>query len=116
MKYARRRPGFDADLTGHPRDLGIKEDVVLEAVREFMAQRLFGPDRLRLLSDELAASLGDEPQSIEADRKRLVCFSSSEGSPIFGANAVHLRRPEIGHVAAVRGPSGPVTRREDEVP
>ncbi len=70
-QYARRRPGFDADLTGHPRVLGIKEDVVLEAVREFMAQRLFGPDRLRLLSDELAASLGDEPQSIEADRKRL---------------------------------------------
>jgi len=47
------------------------QDVVLEAVREFMAERLFGPDRLRLLSDELAASLGDEPQSIEADRKRL---------------------------------------------
>ena len=70
-QYARKRPGLTAELTGHPRVLGIKEDVVLEAVREFMAERLFGPDRLRLLSDELAASLGDEPQSIEADRKRL---------------------------------------------
>jgi site-specific DNA recombinase len=66
-----KRPGLTAKLTGHPRVLGIKEDVVLEAVREFMAERPFGPDRLRLLSDELAASLGDAPQSIEADRKRL---------------------------------------------
>ena len=58
-------------MAGHPRVLGIKEDVVLDALREFMADRLFGPDRLRLLGEELAASATAAPQSIESDRERL---------------------------------------------
>lgn len=70
-QYARRRSGSAADMAGHPRVLGIKEDVVLDALREFMADRLFGPDRLRLLGEELAASATAQPPSIESDRERL---------------------------------------------
>jgi hypothetical protein len=32
---------------------GIKEEVILDAVREFMAEDLFGPDRLAHVRDEL---------------------------------------------------------------
>ncbi len=58
-QYARRRGEAAADLSGHPRVLGIKEDVVLDAVRGFMSERLFGPERLDLLRDELAEAASD---------------------------------------------------------
>ena len=58
-QYARRRGEAAADLTGHPRVLGIKEDVVLDAVRGFMSERLFGPERLDLLRGELAEVASD---------------------------------------------------------
>lgn len=58
-QYARRRGEAAADLTGHPRVLGIKEDVVLDAVRGFMSERLFGPERLDLLRGELAEAAND---------------------------------------------------------
>lgn len=51
--YAQRRGLAAADHSGHPRALGIKEEVVLDAVRGFMAERLFGPERLALLREEL---------------------------------------------------------------
>src|SRR4051794_1284816 len=37
-----------ADAAGHPRVLGIKEEVVLEAVFDFLARRIFGPERIQL--------------------------------------------------------------------
>jgi hypothetical protein len=46
-QYVTRRGVVAADLAGHPRVLGIKEDKVLDAVNEFLAERRFGPDRLR---------------------------------------------------------------------
>ena len=46
-----------ADAAGHPRVLGIREEVILEPLLDFLGRRLFGPDRLRLLHDELANSL-----------------------------------------------------------
>jgi site-specific DNA recombinase len=58
-QYARRRGDAAADVSGHPRVLGIKEDVVLDAVRSFMSERLFGPERLDLLRDELAEAASD---------------------------------------------------------
>jgi site-specific DNA recombinase len=47
-----------ADAAGHPRVLGIREEVILDPLLDFLGRRLFGPDRLRLLHDELAKSLG----------------------------------------------------------
>jgi hypothetical protein len=46
-----------ADAAGHPRVLGIREELILEPLLDFLGRRLFGPDRLRLLHDELAISL-----------------------------------------------------------
>src|SRR6476620_2477193 len=70
-QYVRRHSVAAAEAAGHPRVLGIKEDVVLDALRDFMAERLFGPDRLRLLSDELAAAAGGDLQNFDSERKRL---------------------------------------------
>ncbi len=58
-QYVSRRGEAAADLTGHPRVLGIKEDVVLDALRGFMSERLFGPERLKLLRAELADAATD---------------------------------------------------------
>ena len=58
-QYVSRRGTAAANVAGHPRVLGIKEDVVLDAVRGFMSERLFGPERLVLLRDELAAAAND---------------------------------------------------------
>ena len=41
-QYVSRRGEAVADLADHPRVLGIKEDVVLDALRGFMSERLFG--------------------------------------------------------------------------
>jgi site-specific DNA recombinase len=43
-----------ADAIGHPRALQVKEDVILEALFGFMDRRLFGPERLDYLREELA--------------------------------------------------------------
>ena len=69
-QYARRRGLAAADVSGHPRSLGIKEAVVLDAIRDFMAERLFGPDRLRLLSEELATAT-DDTTARDAELERL---------------------------------------------
>ena len=70
-QYVSRHSVAAAEASGHPRVLGIKEDVVLDALRDFMAERLFGPDRLRLLGDELAAVAGGDLQKSDSERKRL---------------------------------------------
>jgi site-specific DNA recombinase len=70
-QYVYKRGLAAAEAAGHPKVLGIKEDVILGAVREFMAERLFGPERLQPLSDELAASANGETSTNDADRQRL---------------------------------------------
>jgi len=70
-QYVSRRGLAAAEVAGHPRVLGIKEDVVLDALRDFMAERLFGPERLRLLGDELAASAGTQWEARDAELERL---------------------------------------------
>ncbi len=66
-QFVYRRGLAAADAAGHPRVLGIREEVVLEPLFDFLGRRLFGPDRLRLLHDELAASLtnGDDGRAEE---------------------------------------------------
>ncbi len=70
-QYTTRHGKAAADLAGHPRTLSIREEVVMDALREFMAERLFGPDRLRLLSAELATAADeqkDDPDASERER------------------------------------------------
>ena len=55
-----------ADAAGHPRVLGIKEDIVLDAAARLPGRATFGPDRLRLLRAELAASTGGKARPADA--------------------------------------------------
>ena len=51
--------------------VSIKEDIVLDAVLEFMDRRLFGPERLERLRDELARASGDQDDQPTEELKRL---------------------------------------------
>ena len=48
---------LDRDPLVVGRALGTREQAILDPLLDFLARRLFGPDRLRLLHDELAQSL-----------------------------------------------------------
>jgi site-specific DNA recombinase len=69
-QYVYRRGPEAATLANHPKVHGIKQDRVLEPVLDFLARRVFGPDRLRLLRDGLAdaSSSGWEDHTAELER------------------------------------------------
>jgi site-specific DNA recombinase len=69
-QYARRRSQAAATHADHPQVLGIKEEKVLEAALDFLARRVFGPDRLRLLRDELADATASTWENHAADLDR----------------------------------------------
>jgi hypothetical protein len=60
-----------ADASGHPRVVGIKEDTVLDAAFDLLGRCIFGPDRLRLLREELARSTGSDADERETELARL---------------------------------------------
>jgi DNA invertase Pin-like site-specific DNA recombinase len=70
-QYVTRRGSVAADIAGHPRVLGIKEDKVLDAVLDFLSERIFGPGRLRLLRAELASAASDSWREHDAELERL---------------------------------------------
>lgn len=101
-QYARRRGDAAADLTSHPRVLGIKEDVVLDAVRGFMSERLFGPERLKLLQDELADAATDGAWQ---ERDSRLAYRRAEGKQVEQA----LYRQSLG-LEEHEDPEHPVVR------
>jgi len=60
-----------ADASGHPRVLGIKEDIVLDAAFDFLGRRIFGPNRLWLLREELASSTNSNDDERQTELARL---------------------------------------------
>jgi hypothetical protein len=60
-----------ARAAGHPCALQIKEDTVVDAVLEFMDRRLFGPERLKRLRDELARATNDQGDRCTEELERL---------------------------------------------
>src|SRR4029077_706079 len=59
-----------ASATDHPPVLGIKEEKIREAVLDFLARRVFGPDRLCLLRDELANATASTWETHAGDLSR----------------------------------------------
>jgi site-specific DNA recombinase len=70
-RFVWNRGGIAADASGHPRALGIKEEIVLDELLAFMGERLFGPERLRLLRGELARTATQEWHEHDEERARL---------------------------------------------
>jgi site-specific DNA recombinase len=69
-QYVYRRGVAAAALADHPKVHGIKEERILEPVLDFLARRAFGPERLRLLRDELAdaSASGWDDHAAELER------------------------------------------------
>jgi site-specific DNA recombinase len=70
-QYVSHRSEAAAIYADHPQVLGIKEAKVLEAILAFLARRVFGPDRLRLLRDELADATSSTWEEHKAELERL---------------------------------------------
>lgn len=70
-QYVTRRGPIAADVAGHPRVLGIKEETILNALLDFLGRRIFGPDRLRLLRTELAQATAASWKGHDAELDRL---------------------------------------------
>jgi site-specific DNA recombinase len=69
---------------GHPRSLSVREDHLLEAIRDFFALRVFGPDRAALLAKDLPATAADDQarrdQQAAALNKRLRQIDTAENA------------------------------------
>ncbi len=70
-QFVSRRGVAGADAAGHPRVLGIKEDIILEHTLDFLARRIFGPERLALLRHELAHAVATAWTQHDTDLERL---------------------------------------------
>jgi site-specific DNA recombinase len=70
-RFSTTRGRVAAEVAGHPRALQIKEDVILDELLDFMSRRIFGPERLRLLRDDLAKTIDDDWRDQDAHRHRL---------------------------------------------
>ena len=54
----------------HPKSLWVREEILLDAVRSFFAQRIFGPDRRRYLRTQLQRSAKDQNNDTRAERRK----------------------------------------------
>ena len=73
-------PATPAQAPGHPATVTVREDLLLETVRQFFATRIFGPDRATLLRRQLPAGAAEDAarrgeasrpaaQAAQADRR-----------------------------------------------
>jgi site-specific DNA recombinase len=70
-RFSATRGRVAAEVAGHPRALQVKEELIVTELLDFMGRRLFGPDRLRLLRDELARYVEEGAGGHAAERERL---------------------------------------------
>jgi site-specific DNA recombinase len=70
-QYVQRRSEAAAIYADHPKVLGIKEAKILDAILAFLDRRVFGPDRLRLLRDELADATSSSWDQHKTELERL---------------------------------------------
>ncbi len=70
-QYVTRRGPIAAGVAGHSRVLGIKADTILDALLDFLARRIFGPNRLYLLRAELANATAASWKDHDAEPERI---------------------------------------------
>jgi site-specific DNA recombinase len=69
--YGYRRGAAAMTISGHPKVHGVKEDKLLGPVLDFLARRVFAPERLQLLRDELGAPSVSPAAEHAAEAERL---------------------------------------------
>jgi site-specific DNA recombinase len=72
-----------ADASGHPRVLGIKEDIVLDAAFDFLGRRIFGPNRLGLLREEIARTSDSSNDERQTELARLAHEDDQIGRALY---------------------------------
>jgi site-specific DNA recombinase len=91
----------------HPRTISVREDHLLEAIHQFFAQRVFGPDRATLLVADLPASAADDQarrdRQSAALHKRLRQIDAAENAHAREIETLaHLDNPHAPAVTALR--------------
>ncbi len=87
---------------GHPRSISVREDLLLEAIRQFFAERVFGPDRAALLAADLPASAAAD----QARRDRQAAEWNKRLRQIDAAENAHAREIEaLAHLDDPRAPA-----------
>jgi site-specific DNA recombinase len=92
---------------GHPRSVSVREDALLEVIRQFFAERVFGPDRAALLAADLPATAADDAarrdRQAAALAKRLRQIDAAENAHAREIEALaHLDNPHAPAVTALR--------------
>jgi hypothetical protein len=96
-----------AQAPDHPRTISIREDTLLEVIRDFFATRVFGPDRAALLAAELPATAAQDAarrdKQAAALRKRLHRIDTAENAHAREIEALtHTGKPNSADVTALR--------------
>jgi hypothetical protein len=108
--HARVRIGRARGASGHPKTLGVKEDIVREAMLDFLAERIFGPDRLRLLRADLARAATATWTEHDADRDRLKAELRDVDRALYRQSLRLEEHDEPDHPVVARA-----TRRRDQL-
>jgi hypothetical protein len=74
----------------HPRNLSIREDYLLAAIRQFFAERIFGPERAALLATQIPATTAEDT----AQRQQQATALRQRKRHIDAAENAHAREIE----------------------
>ena len=92
---------------GHPRTISVREDALLDIIGDFLAQRVFGPERAALLAASLPASAADDAarrdRQAAALAKRIRRIDAAENAHAREIESLaHLDDPHAAAVTALR--------------
>jgi site-specific DNA recombinase len=100
-------PRHAAACPDHPRNLKIREDHLLDVIRQFFAQRIFGPDRAELLAATLPAADHDAAARRQHDtdtlHRQLRQIDAAENAHAREIEALAGLPPGSAAVTALRG-------------
>ena len=99
--HSRASARHQADAPGHPRNLSIREDYLLAAIRQFFAERIFGPERAALLAQQIPATAAED----QAQREQQSVALRQRKRQIDAAENAHAR--EIESLAHLDDPHAP---------
>jgi hypothetical protein len=99
-------PAHVAQAPGHPATVSVREDLLIEHARQFLATRIFGAERAALLREQLPASVAEDAARRETEaaqlRKRLKKIDASEQAHIREVRALADLDPADPAVKAMR--------------
>jgi hypothetical protein len=100
-------PRHTAAVPDHPTHISVREDALLAAIRQFFAERIFGPERAALLAAQIPATAAQDAAQRQtktaALRKRLRQIDAAENAHAREIeNLAHLHNPNAAAITALR--------------